>query len=62
MASYTKYVGRHLNKGEKLLESLEDVLLKNKMDLGDTTLNEVKAFGQEVRMTNIRNRKVSLSS
>ena len=47
-----------LTKEKKLPEELEDVLLRNDMNLKDTSVNEVKAFGQEVRMTNIRNRKV----
>ena len=42
----------------KLPDDLEDVLLRNKMNLPDTTVNEVRAFGQEVRMWNIQNRKV----
>ena len=47
-----------LTKEKKLPEDLEDVLMKNDMDIKDTSVNEVKAFGQEVRMTNIRNRRV----
>ena len=43
-------------KESKLPEALEDVLIRNVMDIEDTTINEVKAHGQEVRMTNIRNR------
>ena len=46
-----------LTKEKKLPEDLEDILFRINMDLQDTSLNEVKAFGQEVRMTNIRNRK-----
>ena len=49
-----------LTKEKKLPEDLEEVLLRNNMNLQDTSLNEVKAFGQEVRMTNIRNRKTAL--
>ena len=45
-----------INKESKLLEALEDVLFRNDMDKEDTTINERKAYGQEVRMTNIRNR------
>ena len=44
-------------KEKKLSESLEDVLFWNVMILQDVNMNEVKAFGQEVRMTNIHNRK-----
>ena len=43
-------------KESKLPEALEDVLIRNVMDIEDTTINEVKAHSQEVRMTNIRNR------
>ena len=50
-----------LTKKKKLPENLEDVLNKNEMDLGDTTLNQVESFGQEVSMTNIRNRKLVFS-
>ena len=49
-----------LTKEKKLPQSLEDVLIKNEMNLQDVTINEVKAFGQEVRMENIRNRKAAL--
>ena len=45
-----------LTKETKLLEALEDILIKNVIDIEDTSINEVKAHGQEVRMTNIRNR------
>ena len=45
-----------LTKESKLPEALENVLNWNVMDIEDTTINEVKAHGQEVRMTNIRNR------
>ena len=45
-----------LTKASKLPEALEDVLFRIVMDIKDTTINEVKAHGQEVRMTNIRNR------
>ena len=45
-----------LTKESKLPEALEDVLFRNDMDIKDTTINEVKAHGQEVRMTNIQNR------
>ena len=45
-----------LTKESKLPEALEDILIRNVTDIKDTTINEVKAHGQEVRMTNIRNR------
>ena len=49
-----------LTKEKKVMHpKLEDVLKKNVMDLGDTSVNKVLAFGQEVRMTNIRNRSSS---
>ena len=51
-----------LTKEKQLPKTLEDVLIRNIMDLGDTSLNKVQAFGQEVRMTNIKNRKVSSAS
>ena len=51
-----------LKKEKQLLEALKDVLTKNIMDLGDTTLNKVKAFGQIVCMTNIKYQKTSLKS
>ena len=47
-----------LTKEMQLPKTLEDVLIRNVMDLGDTTLNKVQAFGQEVCMTNIKNRKL----
>ena len=48
-----------LTKEMKLPDNLEDILSKNKINLPDTRLNEVRAFGQEVRIQNIRNRRVS---
>ena len=45
-----------LTKKSKFPEALEDVLFRNDMDIKDTTINEVKAHGHEVRMTNKRNR------
>ena len=45
-----------LTKEAKLPEALEDILTKNNMNIDDTSINKVKAYGQEVRMTNIRNR------
>ena len=44
-----------LTKEKKVPLQLEDVLTNNKMDLQDTIRNKVMAFGQKVRMTNIRN-------
>ena len=48
-------------KEKKMQPHLEEVFVKNRIDLGDTTRNKVMAFGQEVRMMNIRNRN-NLSS
>ena len=42
-------------KKNKLTEALEDILIKNVIDINDTLIYEVKAHGQEVRMTNIWN-------
>ena len=50
-----------LTKERKIPEALEDVLLKNDLDLGDTSTNEVKAHGQEVGMSNIRNKSPGVS-
>ena len=36
--------------------TFEKVITANSLALGDTTVNKVKAFGQEVRMINIWNR------
>ena len=46
-----------LTKERTLSEDLEDVLIRNNMNLQDTSINEVKAFRQEVRMTIIQNCK-----
>ena len=51
-----------LTKERNLQDSLEDVLLKNDMNLADTTMIQVKAFGQKVCVTNIQNRKAALPS
>ena len=51
-----------LTKEKQLPETLEDVLIRNIINLGDTTLNKVQAFGQEAHMTNIKNRKLVLSA
>ena len=48
--------GDLLTKERKLPEDLEDVFFRNVMDLKDTTINEDKAHGQEIRMSNIWNR------
>ena len=50
-----------LTKEKKIPLELEDVLMENRMNLGETGINKVLAFGQEVRMTNIRNRRNSVS-
>ena len=48
-----------LKKDKRHLDDLEDILMKNIMELPETHINEVRAFGQEVMMTNIRNRRVA---
>ena len=45
-----------LTKEKKMPLTFENVIAKNELKLGDTTINKVQAFGQEVQMTNIRNR------
>ena len=45
-----------LTKETKLPEAPEDILIKNAMNIGDTSINEVKAHVQEVRMSSIWNR------
>ena len=47
-----------LTKEMKMPEALEAVLTRNVMTLPETNINEVKAFGNEVRMENIWNRAV----
>ena len=47
-----------LTKELRMPEALEQVLTENVMVLPKTNINEVKAFGSEVRMENIRNREV----
>ena len=42
-----------LTKEKKIPLELEDVLMENRMNLGETGINKVLAFRQEVRMTNI---------
>ena len=44
-----------MTKEMELLSALEDVFQKNIMDLPMPLVNEVKAIGTEIRMTNIRN-------
>ena len=44
-----------LTKEMRLLPDLEDVLLKNVINLPKTAVNEVKAIGTDIRMDNIRN-------
>ena len=45
-----------LTKEKKMPPAFEKVVATNELTLGDTTVNKVKSFGQEVRMTNICNR------
>ena len=45
-----------MTKEMMLLPALEDVFLKNDLDLPQPLINEVRAIGTEIRMTNIRNR------
>ena len=49
-----------LTKEMRLPSGLENVIKNNIMDLPETTVNQVKAFGTEIRMTNIRNRKTTI--
>ena len=44
-----------LTKEKKMQITFEKVITTNTLALGDITVNKVKVFGQEVRMTNIRN-------
>ena len=44
-----------LTKEKKMPITFEKVITENSLVLGDITLNKIMAFGQEVRMTNIRN-------
>ena len=46
-----------LTKETKLPKALEDIFTKNDMKIEDASINEVKALGHEVRMSNIRNRR-----
>ena len=43
-------------KEKKVPLNFDKDIIANTMALGDTTINNIKAFGQEVRMTNIQNR------
>ena len=45
-----------LTKEKKILPDLENVFINNEMRLGDTSINKVVAFSQEVQMTYIQNR------
>ena len=45
-----------LTKEKKMPLNFDKVITANTSALGNTTVNNVKAFGQEVRMINIRNR------
>ena len=47
-----------MTKEMQLKSSLEKVILKNIMYLSQPLVNEVRAMGTEIRMTNIRNRWV----
>ena len=44
-----------LTKEKKIPPAFERVITTNTLTLGDTTVNRVKAFGQDIRMTNVRN-------
>ena len=46
-----------LTKETKMPMALEDILARNNMRIENAFINEVKAHGQEVRMSNIRNRR-----
>ena len=48
-----------LKKEKRMPLAFGDVIVTNQLSLGDTTINKVKAFGQEVWMTNICNRSTS---
>ena len=45
-----------MTKEMQLPPALEDVFLKNDLDLPQPLINEVRAIGTEIRMNNIRNR------
>ena len=44
-----------LTKGMCLPPDLEDVFLKNVLNIPKTAVNEVKAVGTEIRINNMRN-------
>ena len=46
-----------LTKETKLPKDLEDIFARNDMRIENAFINEVKAHGHEVRMSNIRNRR-----
>ena len=48
-----------LTKEKKMTSTFGEVIAKNNLSLGDTTINKVKAFSQEVWITNICNRSQS---
>ena len=48
--------GDMMTKEMQLPPALENVFLKNVLDLPQPLINEVRAVGTEIRMTNIRNR------
>ena len=45
-----------MTKEMQLPSALENVFLKNDLDLPQPLMNEVRAVGTEIQMTNIRNR------
>ena len=45
-----------LTKEKKILLDLKNIFINNQLKFGDTPVNKVMAFNQEVWMTNIRNR------
>ena len=46
-----------MTKEMKIPPALEDVIMKNVMNLPKPIINEVKAVSSEICMNNIRNRK-----
>ena len=49
-----------LTKEMRLPSGLEKVIKNNIMDMPETTVSQVKAFGTEIQMTNIHNRKTTI--
>ena len=49
-----------LTKEMHLPSGLEKVVQNNIVDLPETTVNQVKAFGTEIQMTNIPNRSTTI--